>query len=1109
MLQFILGRAKSGKTNYLYNLIKDKLNNKEQIIVFVPEQFTFETEKALFEIIEPNLFTHVTVTSFTRFCKDVFHEYGDIAGNYMSDSAKLVLMEMSIHEMSDSLDIYKKSSKTKSFIRTMIDTVTELKHAGISPDILIQSSINIKNDYLLKKTNEISALYGCYDGLLHSTYKDSLDDINRAINIIRNKNYFKNKNIILHEFKGFTANENDMIKLMINNDNNTYVSLCLDIAEASINDNSNFASVFETYNKIKSFAREKSVIVSNSINLYDSDFISDEIKHIEQNLFSYNIEPYEGNCNNIKIKKCKNEYEEIEYTVSRICELVFHHGYKYNDICIVVRDFNVYEKGLINIFKKYEVPYYMDIRYLISCKPIIRFVESLLKSASESINRDVLIDILKCDCLKFSIEDICEFENYLFVWDIKPNMMDKEFTNNPRGFKTGFSNEDIEILSRINNIREFLITEINIFKNNVKDSTGILISDALISVLNKMNIKENLEVKISHFYTQNMFEQGDEYSQVWAALIDIISVMSKTIGDKKISINRFYEIFCMICEDYDIGELPCSIDCVLVGTTDRIRVSDKKIVFILGVNEHIIPFTPKESGLFTNRERKALIENDMGLQRPIEYALKEERFIAYKTLTSAKEKLYLTCRLSDLHGKSLAESNILHQLEQMFSDSIIVLNDNIKREEYIFNKKTAFFEFARHFDIDDSCNATIKELLLEDTEYLSKISHLARVNEKLPMQIFDKSNAEKIFKKDIYVSPTKVENFYKCRFKYFCENGLRVSSLSKAELNPLETGNLIHDILYNVTQNIDLKERYDKEEAKKQIEISVNNYIEQTMGGKDDKTKRFIYLVSRLKANVMKILDNLHKEFIQSEFYPEDFEMEIGQGDVSPLKLTTKYGSNIYITGKVDRVDSYIDKNGDKYIRIIDYKSGKKEFSLADIISGLNLQMLLYLHVISKVGKGKYKDVTPAGVLYMPAQEAKLELLRDDSTDKINETIHKNYKMNGLLINDTDVLNAMEKDMNGLFIPVKLKKDGSIDKSSQNSLVSLNELAKINKYIEKLILNMAKELHLGNIHTKPNKDICQYCDYSGVCGDDISLEVKREKFSRDDIFNKIDEVDDE
>lgn len=203
------------------------------------------------------------------------------------------------------------------------------------------------------------------------------------------------------------------------------------------------------------------------------------------------------------------------------------------------------------------------------------------------------------------------------------------------------------------------------------------------------------------------------------------------------------------------------------------------------------------------------------------------------------------------------------------------------------------------------------------------------------------------------------------------------------------------------------------------------------MGGTADKTKRFLYLCRRMRQTILRIADHLHEQFLCGGFEPCALEYEIEEGaEITPLLLEAADGTKIRIAGKIDRIDRYYSKDGRMYIRVIDYKSGRKQFNLDDVLYGLNLQMLIYLHCIVKNGKGAYSDACPAGVLYMPASDPKPSLSQEAQDGQIERQWKKSYQMNGLLLNDLEVLDAMDPGFSGMFIPVSCKKDGTFSSES-------------------------------------------------------------------------------
>ena len=68
MLQFILGKSGSGKTTYIYDKIAELVNDEnKKVMMLIPDQSSFETEKAFLEILGAKKSKNVKVFGFSRF----------------------------------------------------------------------------------------------------------------------------------------------------------------------------------------------------------------------------------------------------------------------------------------------------------------------------------------------------------------------------------------------------------------------------------------------------------------------------------------------------------------------------------------------------------------------------------------------------------------------------------------------------------------------------------------------------------------------------------------------------------------------------------------------------------------------------------------------------------------------------------------------------------------------------------------------------------------------------------------------------------------------------------------------------------------------------------
>ncbi|MDF2568226.1 MAG: helicase, partial [Oscillospiraceae bacterium] len=659
MLRFIFGRSGSGKSFYIHQKIKELYEHgKEKIMLIVPEQFSFESERQIYKLLGACSAKNIEVYSFSRLSEMIFRTYGRLAGKYATEPQKSILMNVALNEIKDGLNVYQKSVGQKSFIQTMKSLIGEFKSANVTPSILEEISQKIESEPLKNKTNEIALIYSTYDAFLSESYMDSLDKISKAAKKVRGTDFFKGYTIFFDEFKSFTANENEIIEQMISDAEDTYFSLCLDSTEDE--KLGIFSVVYETYQKLVRFARQTGTTVAVPIKIKSgARFKNKELSHLEQNIFSCKPSTFKSNePENIVFAFAQNEYQEAEYALSTIKELVQKNGYRYDDFAIISRDLDTYISALESEFEKYEIPYYMDKREGIEQKALIRFVVLFLRIATQGYNTENILSMLKCGLSPYDSDRISELENYCFVWDIKAKRWLEEFKANPSGFVSVLSEQDEALLTRVNQVREYVVSSVEMFKRKSgKISSGEL-SQALYEAIESMGTREEVEHIIAQSEQNEDLILAQDYVKIWDILMDIMDILAKTVAHVAITPKRYLELFELVTDEYDMGTLPQTLDSVIVGSAERIRTNNPKVTIILGANQGILPFVPEDSGLFSDAERKLLTQTGLEFSGDVQYKILEERFVAYKALTSSSEKLVVTARRSDLTGKAIRPSEI-------------------------------------------------------------------------------------------------------------------------------------------------------------------------------------------------------------------------------------------------------------------------------------------------------------------------------------------------------------------------------------------------------------------------------------------------------------------
>jgi ATP-dependent helicase/nuclease subunit B len=356
--------------------------------------------------------------------------------------------------------------------------------------------------------------------------------------------------------------------------------------------------------------------------------------------------------------------------------------------------------------------------------------------------------------------------------------------------------------------------------------------------------------------------------------------------------------------------------------------------------------------------------------------------------------------------------------------------------------------------------------------------------------------AATIYPKRISSTQSRIEKYMRCPFSHFCTYALRLHGEELADFDNNEIGNYVHTMLEEFFRDSEGKGRtsYSDAEIEELSQRISERYLER-VGQGQQTSARMRHLWGNLRRSSKLLIKHIAEEFSQSDFTPRFFELEIGgkaADDPSPFVFYSEDGCELSIYGKVDRVDSYT-ADGKCYVRVIDYKTGTKIFRLADVRRGLNLQMLLYLFALWKnrnpafaerLGVADGEKILPAGVLYMGAVTGEVKLERPTPEEEVLRLASDSARQNGLLLDDLGILRAMEHDLGGRFIPIKLNRDGTCSKESLKNLASLDRMGELIGEIGGILNDCTKSMRGGDISAYPTsygESNCTFCEMRPIC----------------------------
>ena len=1125
MLNLILGRSGSLKTTYVHSILGELAQtSNDKLLIIVPEQFSFATERKMLARFGTLNAQNIEVLSFSRLADYVNRITGGLNGDFADEGAKIILMLRALESVKLNLNFYSKHTDSISLAKQLIALFSEFHKERVSYEMLENASKEISTNILSMKVSELALIFEAYTSLLENSYSDTDTLPDRLVDILKHNNIFKGFTIAIDAFKGFTSQEFEIIRLLTKQSDNVYITLCTpDIyaRDASLI----WDAVNETGKRLVSIAKSenigvKKLNVDNAPLKNGARFKSSALAYLEENIFSPVAEEYKGNTTDISICSAASLYDECDYIAATVRKLIRLHSYRLRDIAVIVRHEDEYLKEISAAFTRYKIPVFEDLRQPINNQPIIAYCKSVLTILATSFSTDNILQYLKTGLSPITDIEASELENYALMWNLQAKDWKKDFTLNPIDINSGSNSESENMLNKLNALRKKVICPLLELKKeliedpeNSKYITAEIISKAFYGFLIKSKVQEKLKAIATQFAKDGYIALANEQNKLWEVLMDALSKLATIHGDFRTSLATYYNLFCAVIDATDLGNIPNGLDEVTIGSADRIRLDDTKVVFVAGCEEGVFPSTNSDASLLTESDRRALKEIGIELSNPIELQASEERFIAYTALTAASEKLYVSYHRTEGSGTSLLPSEIIKSMHDIFNIDEID-TDEIPNEYFAETEVSTFGAFAKAYAHESKDSDILKSVLSCNENMRSKIEVFDTVVANKPYEIKDPNIATELFGKRMFLSASKVDAYHQCPFRYFCQFGIKAKPRSKAELRPNVSGTIIHYVLENVIKEIgrDRLIEMSIEERNKIVDKWLKEYLTTYIGGFDDKTLRFEYLYSRLSFALYDIVTRLVNEFKESSFIPCNFELAIGKDEdpsIEAYKLDLPNGGEIKISGSIDRVDKY-EKDGKTYIKIVDYKSGGKDFVLSDILDGLNMQMLIYLFSIWNAGEELYGNVVPGGIMYYTAKKNYISMTtKHMDPDEIEKEKMKKDISNGLFLMDEDMLDALEHDMGGKYISIKTAKG-----KYKDNVVTLNEMGLLKQRIDSILKEMASNLQSGAIeafpvHNSRYEHVCDYCDYSSVCRFEDGEKKELIKISNQDVLNILRGVDED
>ena len=1111
-LRIIYGKSGSGKSEYCFKEIANLINKEKKIYIITPEQFSFTAEQKLMNAINTKSVLNAEVITLSRMAHRVMQEVGGLNKAQLTKSGKAMLIYSILNDNKNKLKFLSKSDEN---IDLSMSAITEFKKHGVLPQDLKNEIEKVDDLYLQSKLNDMYLIYNSFNQKLQDGYIEDTDLLTMLAANLEKAHIVKNSLIYIDEFSGFTYQEYQVLKELIKLAKQVTLTICTDSLQPSLSpDTDIFYSNKITVSKIINLLKEENLKIENPVFLAESPrFKTDELKFIENNIYKNKSTKYEKKVENIHLFLAKNQYSEIENVAKQITKLIKEKNIRYKDISLITRNIDTYSSLIRAIFAEYNIPFFIDEKRDLNQNIIVQYLLSILEIFANNFSAESIFNYLKIGFSDIEKDDIFKLENYCTKWGIKYGKWQKDFTYG----KDDKNNKEIE---NLNNLRIKIVEPLNKLKSKfgtVKETTK-----AIYEFLQEQQIEQKINFKIENLQEIGQIDLSNEYQESYKIILKIFDEMVLVFGEEKLSIQKYMQILKTGLKNSELGKIPGTQDQVVVGDIERSRSHKVDIIFIIGINDGNFPSINKTEGFFGDKDRELLKQDKLELANGTIENLYEENFNIYKAFTTAEKELYLSYASSDFDGKSLRPAMLVNKIKKLFP-SLIEKSDVTTKKYEIVNKNITYQELLENISSLRNGNKiediwyTVYKYYKNQNEWYKKLKQdLQGLDYTNIPQNIDKNIIGKLYGNTLNTSISRLEKYAGCPFSYYLQYGLRLKEREELKVQNFDTGSFMHETIDEFfkkvnKENINLSELVTDEEK---IQKLVNSVVEEKldMGKKYTfvETPKYKVLVKRLKRIVAKALKYIIEGLVYSDFNIQGTEVEFSKnGKYKPIIIQLEDGKKVEITGKIDRIDT-AESEGEKYLRIIDYKSSAHNIDLNEVYAGLQIQLLTYMDAVCKE-----EDLIPAGVLYFSLLEQMINTDKKITEEQIEEELRKNFKMKGLILADVKVIKMQDKNLEfgtSKLIPAGITKSGDISVKTTSG-VNKEEFKILQDYIYKTIKEIAKEILKGNINIKPyNKDgkkPCDYCPYKAVCRFDTRTKGNKYnyigKLSNDDVIRKMQE----
>jgi ATP-dependent helicase/nuclease subunit B len=607
MIKIVCSLCAKRRIEYLTNRLKFAAS----AVLVVPEQFLFETERSMYQLLGARKIAVTEITGLSKLAADVIKSHGE-PKLYADEIVKAMTMYKTLRRLRGHAD-YDSS-------RRMLDIIADMKSAAIAADFLADSLTEVEDEALLCKLTEISEVYSAYTATLDADFADKLDDCRNAADLINRHNCYAGKQVFLYEFDGFSAGQIGLLKAIAESADSVEILFRTDTK----------SSEFKTINRLIS-----------------------RLSHEAAELGG------ESNTPAVELWTADNVVDEARFVAGEIRRLITREGYILNEIAVLTCDSSNTGR-LKEAMAEYEISCYADLPEPILTKSMTRFIIAALNAVK--LETPALLSYIRSGFVRVMREGESRRLSLIDMDLLERNAF--RFALNAKEWRSAFP-ESNRHLREIEPLRAEVVQPLIDLRKACENKSGDKITELLCEfLLETMQLQKTVLG-----FCDGDVELSAEFRQLWDLTIEVFESLHAALKGEMLELDEYAELLRGVFSSVNIAKPPQVLDAAVIGDLARSRMSGVKVAFVIGANAGRFPKSAAAANaVFSSREIESLADCGLEIDARLEERYDFERLMVNKAMTLPTERLYISAPLSNAAWEELTVS-------AMFEESGLPVNN--------------------------------------------------------------------------------------------------------------------------------------------------------------------------------------------------------------------------------------------------------------------------------------------------------------------------------------------------------------------------------------------------------------------------------------------------